>query len=119
MPQHKLRSRPGGARAGGENGEGAEGWLEGRGNTSPVHGTLQNPFQDVVAQCVQPGRGIARRGRYLNDSGQLEAAQHGGGIQGQCGEAKPVAEADLGLPALSSSKCKSGSVSSQVGGKRS
>jgi hypothetical protein len=40
----------GSARAGGETVEVAEGWLEGRDNARPVHGTAQNPFHDVMAR---------------------------------------------------------------------
>jgi hypothetical protein len=49
----------GGARAGGETGEAAEGWLEGTGNVRPVHGTAQNRFQDVMAQRDLCGQGWA------------------------------------------------------------
>jgi hypothetical protein len=39
-------------------GEAAEGWLEIRGNAHPVHSTVQNPFEDAMAQrgrCGQSG----------------------------------------------------------------
>jgi hypothetical protein len=92
----------GGASAGSEVWESAEGWLKGGGIARPVHSTEQNPFQDIMAQgelCGKGGALHAMVGARAVEGGSA-AALHGGGIEGQDGEAEAVSEGSLDLPAL-------------------
>jgi hypothetical protein len=92
----------GGARAGSEAWESAEGWFKGGGDARPVHSTAQNPFQDIMVQREMCGKGGASHavvGVRVVEGGSA-AALHSGGIQGQDGEAKAVSEGSLELLAL-------------------
>jgi hypothetical protein len=92
----------GGASAGSEAWESAEGWFEGGGDARPVHSTAQNPFQHIMVQREMCGKGGASHavvGVRVVEGGSA-AALHGGGIQGQDGETKAVSKGSLELLAL-------------------
>jgi hypothetical protein len=92
----------GGASAGSEAWKSAEGWFKGGGDARPVHSTTQNPFQDIMAQLEMCGKGGASHvvvGVRAVECGSA-AALHGGGIEGQDGEAEAVSESSLELPTL-------------------
>jgi hypothetical protein len=74
----------GGASAGSEAEESAEGWLKGGGDACPVHTTVQNLFQDVMGQRKLCGEGEALHaavGVRVMECGSADAL-HGGGIEG-------------------------------------
>jgi hypothetical protein len=67
-----------------------------------VHSTAQNLFQDIMAQREMCGKGGASHavvGVRAVEVGSA-ATLHGGGIEGQDGEAEAVSESSLELPAL-------------------
>jgi hypothetical protein len=104
-----------GASAGSEAWESAEGWFKGGGDARPVHSTAQNPFQDIMAQremCSKGGASHAVVGVRAVEGGSADAL-HGGGIEGQDGEAEAMLDGSLELPALSRA-IESGRVSSQA-----
>jgi hypothetical protein len=91
------RAVGGGASAGSETWESAEGWFKGGGDACPVHSTVQNLFQDIMAQremCSKGGASHAVVGVCAVEGGYT-AALHGGGIEGQDGEAEAVSEGGL------------------------
>jgi hypothetical protein len=45
-------------------GEAAKGRLQGGGDACPLHYTAQNPFQDIVVQCVQSSKGRPSHGMF-------------------------------------------------------
>jgi hypothetical protein len=93
------RAFDGGASAGSEAWEPAEGWFKGGGDARPMHSTAQNPFQDIMSQHEMCGASPAVVGVCAVESGST-ATLHGGGIEGQDGEAEAVSEGSLELPAL-------------------
>jgi hypothetical protein len=97
----------GGASAGSEDWESAEGWLKDGCDARPVHSTAQNPFQDVIAQHELCGKGGASHGvvGVRAVEGGSAATLHGGGIEGQDGEAETVWEGSQELPALKFKGC--------------
>jgi hypothetical protein len=88
-----LAARPGSRRRGSS---------KGGGDARPVRSTAQNPFLDIMAQremCSKGGAWHAVVGVRVVE-GSSAAALHGGGIEGQDGEADAVLEGSLKLPAL-------------------
>jgi hypothetical protein len=80
----------------------AEGGFLGGGDARPVHNTVQNPFQDVMAQ-----RGVCSKGRTQHPivnlgraEGGAAVALHGRGVGGQHADAKAVAEDGADFSAL-------------------
>jgi hypothetical protein len=100
--------------AGSKASDSVEGWLKGGGDAGPVHSTAQNPCLDVMAQrklCSEGGASHAVVGVRVV-WGDSAAALHGGGIEGEDGDAQAVSA--WNSPLLSSRALESGRVSSQA-----
>jgi hypothetical protein len=105
-----------GASAPGKAREAAEGGFLGGGDACHVHDTVQNPFQDVMAQCGTCSEGRARHSvvSFGGAKGGATVALHGRGVGGQHADAEAVAEAGADFPALEFNSRSAWRVSSQA-----